>query len=93
MSEHRWEAHETIRRAVELAEKLPGEAARRQEMYDVYGLGPDEAPAPYDEAILLAERAIRRLHAAAREIERLRQHACDWDDDARCSICGADGRA
>jgi ribosomal 50S subunit-associated protein YjgA (DUF615 family) len=93
MSEHRWEAHEAVRRAAELAEKLPGEAARRQEMYDVYGLGPDEAPAPYEAALLLIGRTIRQLHAAANEIEKLRQHLCDWDDDACCSICGADGKA
>jgi hypothetical protein len=85
--------HDAIRRAAECATHLPYEAARRQETYDLQGLGPGDGPSPYDEAENLIEDAIAKLRTAAEEINTLRRHRHEWGDNDYCQVCGADGRA
>jgi hypothetical protein len=33
------------------------------------------------------------LYRAIRQVERLKTHEHQWNDDDRCDLCGADGRA
>lgn len=89
-------AHDALRAIIDSAPALPLEAARRQEIMELQGLGAGDADDGLDDygyAQCLIEVAIAELRGAAREIKRLRAHAHDWGADDYCRICGADGRA
>ena len=42
--------------------------------------------APYDQIVEILKHYIE-------EVETLRNHVCEWDENDYCIICGADGRA
>lgn len=40
-----------------------------------------------------ADELRRAMDLALGELDRYESHACDFSDDGRCAVCGADGRA
>jgi hypothetical protein len=47
----------------------------------------------YAMAVREYKDTIRKAQAELTELRALREHACSWDDDDRCAMCGADGCA
>ncbi|HEU5463700.1 MAG TPA: hypothetical protein VFV82_06190 [Candidatus Binatia bacterium] len=69
------------------------EAARSQEYYDLGGLGRSDGARPYHTAKRSIQHAIATLNRELKEIRKLERHTHQWNNDDRCDLCGADGRA
>ena len=78
---------------------LLSEACREDEGFNLAGIGPeelltDEERAAGTEPPLVGVAALEAgVRDALAEIERVRQHAHQWNEDSICSVCGADGAA
>ena len=83
----------TLTEARRSVARIAHDAAREAEGYDLAGCTPDDGPHPYAVAQRELEWLIRDARRALAEVQYLRTHSHKWDDDDRCSVCGADGRA
>jgi len=77
---------DTLYMAIESAKE---KANRDKEMQDLTGVYEDGEGEPHDPYKILEEMLERELQ----EVRVLRLHQHVWNDDDRCSLCGADGRA
>ena len=75
--------------------QFPRRAAQDTELMDLAGFyeGDEEWEDFYTNAQKDLESIIQAAEAAHEEINQLRLHAHDWNEDDYCSMCGADGRA
>lgn len=62
---------ESLYRIIQHCSRIPSEAARQQEYYDLAGLGYQDGPSPYTQALRRIDHLIGRLKRVRQEVQSL----------------------
>ena len=81
---------QNIQNARQLLAMVPSQASRSQNYFE---LGDADGTSPYQSAISELDELIGFAKEIRAELQSLNKHSHEWNSDAYCVVCGADGAA